>query len=397
MIALTVLLVGVLGLFVMFDSGLRSVARAGERTTAAALASSQMERFRAVSWESIGLDEAAVATAVAPYATDTAYRPAAGRAALPVCGAVTPCTSAVPVRTTAGADGRNYRVDTYVTWQTVAAGRDVKVVSIVVRDPVTPARTITRIASAFDGELPGEDVPVGPAPTPNTPPAVTTPANQTTARGSAVSLAITASDANGDLITYSAAGLPTGLDININSGLVTGTATASGTYSPTIDVFDGEATTSVSFTWTVTTPAPVNVSRGRAAMQSSTVSGRVASRAVDGNYSTSNGNKTETSNSSRPWWEVDLGSVRALGSMRIVGGNGCCASGSPNLLVLASDTPFISSNMDVNSAAADFRTTIAGTGYADVTFSSSVSARYVRLYLTGTSSLRLAEVDVLTP
>ena len=49
------------------------------------------------------------------------------------CGTA-PCTTKVPVQTLTGADGKSYRVDTYVTWQTVAAGRAVKLVTIVVRD-----------------------------------------------------------------------------------------------------------------------------------------------------------------------------------------------------------------------------------------------------------------------
>ena len=62
---------------------------------------------------------------------------AAKRVHLPTCG-TSPCTTKVPVRTVTGADGRSYRIDTYVIWQTVsngtAMGRNVKLVTIVVRD-----------------------------------------------------------------------------------------------------------------------------------------------------------------------------------------------------------------------------------------------------------------------
>ena len=42
---------------------------------------------------------------------------------------------------------------------------------------------------------------------------VTTPANQTTVQGAAASLQIAALDVEGDVLTYSATGLPTGLAV----------------------------------------------------------------------------------------------------------------------------------------------------------------------------------------
>src|SRR5262249_31703790 len=55
------------------------------------------------------------------------------------------------------------------------------------------------------------------------PPRVTTPGPQTTSEGQAVSLAVTASDPDGDTLTFSATNLPPGLSINPTSGLITGT------------------------------------------------------------------------------------------------------------------------------------------------------------------------------
>jgi subtilase family serine protease len=83
---------------------------------------------------------------------------------------------------------------------------------------------------------------------------VNTPANQSTAVNTAASLQVTASDsASGQTLTYSASGLPTGLSINASTGLISGTATAAGTYSVTVSAHDTTgATGSASFTWTVT-------------------------------------------------------------------------------------------------------------------------------------------------
>jgi hypothetical protein len=63
----------------------------------------------------------------------------------------------VPSRTVPGADGKNYRVDTYVTWRRVgnsatpaSAGRLMKLITIVVRDTAAPYRQWARVSSSFD-------------------------------------------------------------------------------------------------------------------------------------------------------------------------------------------------------------------------------------------------------
>ncbi len=88
--------------------------------------------------------------------------------------------------------------------------------------------------------------------TPPSPPVVSTPASQTNIQGQALSLAISASDANGDVLTYSANGLPLGLSINPVSGVIAGTPTTPGTSTANVAVSDGTGfTTSASFTWTI--------------------------------------------------------------------------------------------------------------------------------------------------
>jgi Putative Ig domain len=82
---------------------------------------------------------------------------------------------------------------------------------------------------------------------------VTSPGNQSTAVGTAVSLQVHASDsASGQTLTYSATGLPAGLSIS-SSGLISGTPTTAGTSSVTVTARDTtSASGSASFTWTVT-------------------------------------------------------------------------------------------------------------------------------------------------
>jgi serine protease len=83
---------------------------------------------------------------------------------------------------------------------------------------------------------------------------VTNPGNQTTKVGTGVSLQIHATDsASGQTLTYSASGLPAGLSIS-STGLISGTPTTAGTYSPIVTAKDTTgASGTTSFTWTVNT------------------------------------------------------------------------------------------------------------------------------------------------
>jgi Tfp pilus assembly protein PilV len=148
--AMTVLMVGILAVFAMFESGIRHLSRASTVTTAGALADKELENFRAIRYASIGLPDSLVLASATPYSSDSAYQSNATlRVNLLPCG-TTPCTNKVPVQTLTGADGRSYRVDTYVTWQAVTGGRNVKLVTVVVRDAADPTKVWARGASAFD-------------------------------------------------------------------------------------------------------------------------------------------------------------------------------------------------------------------------------------------------------
>ena len=86
---------------------------------------------------------------------------------------------------------------------------------------------------------------------------VTSPGDQTSAIGQAVTLRISATDsAPGQKLSYAVSGLPAGLSISPATGRITGRPTAGGTSSVKVTAKDGTgATGSASFSWTVTSAA----------------------------------------------------------------------------------------------------------------------------------------------
>jgi Tfp pilus assembly protein PilV len=161
--AMGILSVGILAVFALFQAGVVNVKRASTITTAAALADTEMERFRALKYSTLGLAQVDVDPIPTsdPYKNDPAWRAISSplnqlnsTVVVAKCPA-TPCTDALPTRTATGADGKSYRVDTFMTWHAVqnasgTPGRNVKLVTIVVRDAQTPTRVWARATSSFD-------------------------------------------------------------------------------------------------------------------------------------------------------------------------------------------------------------------------------------------------------
>jgi Tfp pilus assembly protein PilV len=236
--AMTVMLIGIFAVFAVFQAGIVQIRRASTISTAAALADSEMEKYRAIRYDSIGLTNSVVDSTVAGvygstytgqtfYKTDTAATttlsagitstsqltvpvqatvtgfPATGpflvkidseymlinnrssstwsinqasdrglfgstaathssgatvywvqRVNVTACGS-SPCTNSVPTKTVTGADGRSYKVDTYITWLQISsagatAGRLVKLVSIVVRNNASPYQVYAKVSASFD-------------------------------------------------------------------------------------------------------------------------------------------------------------------------------------------------------------------------------------------------------
>jgi type II secretory pathway pseudopilin PulG len=152
-----VLAVALLALVAALSSGALALRRASQTSTAAALANQQMELYRGLKYCSIRLDDASIPGST-PYTSDSAWS-ALQVLDTVVCGVPpnpTTCPAGPPnecdaSRDVTGPDGRRYRVDTYIVPETPTGGRELKRVTVVVRNGDTPTvRGLSRTSSKFD-------------------------------------------------------------------------------------------------------------------------------------------------------------------------------------------------------------------------------------------------------
>lgn len=180
LIAMVILQIALLAMIGVFGAGSVALGRASNVNTAASLADQQMELYRTMPYDAIGLDTGG-APSTGSYVSDTNACPTGQT---PVCGNTGPrnnatvntstwqCTTSggasyVPTYFSSGSgvspcvahrlasgsnspDGRSYYVDTYIKWfAPSAAQRSVKQVTVIVRDG-TSARTYAREITTFD-------------------------------------------------------------------------------------------------------------------------------------------------------------------------------------------------------------------------------------------------------
>ncbi|MEA2766669.1 MAG: hypothetical protein QOK07_3073 [Gemmatimonadaceae bacterium] len=142
---MTMLNIGLLAVVAAFSSGIVSLNRASRITTAAVLADGQMELYRALTYNAIRLDTSSIPSG-APYTTDTAY--SATQVTTPTCpGPPDECNAS---RQTTGADGKSYLIQTFIVNTTPTGGRQIKKVTVVVRDYTNQALMFARQVSTFD-------------------------------------------------------------------------------------------------------------------------------------------------------------------------------------------------------------------------------------------------------
>lgn len=118
----------------------------------------------------------------------------------------------------------------------------------------TTAGTFTVTARVSDGALSDTEVFAWTTTLANAAPVLTDPAPQTSVVGTTASLQLAGRDPDGGAVTFSATGLPPGLQIS-SRGLISGTPTAAGSYTVTASISDGRLSDAATFTWTTRTPS----------------------------------------------------------------------------------------------------------------------------------------------
>jgi uncharacterized repeat protein (TIGR01451 family) len=144
-----------------------------------------------------------------------------------------------------------------------------------------------------------------------------------------------------------------------------------------------------------------NLALGKAATQSSTLAGYTsagAGSAVDGNTdgSFADGSVTTTNLDANAWWQVDLGASTPVGSIKIWNRTDCCGTRLNDYWVFVSDTPFLATDTPttLQSRAGTFGSHQTTAPNPSTSIAAGAQGRYVRVQLTGTNNLSLAEVQV---
>ena len=159
LMAMVMLNVGILALIAAFQSGAFALKRAGKISTAAAIADIQMERYRGYTYCVILFSDADVTAANSDttWKSETALAPPTKTQLTPTTQTNSSCTGATapadskPIQTITGPDKNTYRVDIYIFVEEVTSARELKRVTVIVRDADNlSGRALARIASTFD-------------------------------------------------------------------------------------------------------------------------------------------------------------------------------------------------------------------------------------------------------
>jgi len=233
-------------------------------------------------------------------------------------------------------------------------------------------------------------------------PIVTNPGAQANLLGTNVNLQVVASDLENDPLSFGATGLPTGVDINAQTGLISGSPSVAGSYTVALEVSDGGSNTNLTFDWLITTSAlPVNVAPGGIASQSSTLNIPVdlsAAQALDGNRDGNFGadSLSHTDFDNQPWWQVDLGARFTISRVDVFNREDCCSTALQDFYVLVSEQPFGNSSLTALLANSNVTAVqVAGVGGRPSDVAINTTGRYVRVQLSDADYLQLAEVEVL--
>lgn len=150
-IAIAIINVAILAMFAMFQAGALSVLRASRTSNGAVVAEKQAELYRAMLYKDIQLNDGLVTSA----ASDPLHTSASEWVSSATQTQSSSCTNSLaecqPIQASVtGADGRAYRVDTYVRAVTPSSGRAGKQVTVVVRLASDTSRILAKLTSNYD-------------------------------------------------------------------------------------------------------------------------------------------------------------------------------------------------------------------------------------------------------
>jgi Tfp pilus assembly protein PilV len=152
--AVVILSVALLALLGAYDEAWFSLRSGAKDSSAGMIANNQLELYASLQYSSIGLDATTLTSTKASdttYASDEAALPGTGTdATISGCGGSAQC---LPVQTVTGADGKSYRLETFIRTipNPAASAWKEKVVTVIVRDPSkTGSPKVVTLQTAFD-------------------------------------------------------------------------------------------------------------------------------------------------------------------------------------------------------------------------------------------------------
>jgi YVTN family beta-propeller protein len=149
-------------------------------------------------------------------------------------------------------------------------------------------------------------------------------------------------------------------------------------------------------------PSTSNIAQGRSATQSSTDFGGDPGRAVDGNTDGTYGNNSVTHSggfAAQDWWQVDLGRKARIDLVRLWNRTDCCSDRLGSFMVFVADSDMTGRTLDQLKADTAVTARSVGTSSPssvtpNIGIPIGIAGRYLRVQLTGTNNLSLAEVQV---
>ena len=174
------------------------------------------------------------------------------------------------------------------------------------------------------------------------------------------------------------------------------------TFSPTSQSFSNlSASQTQNFAASVP-PVGSDLAVGKPATQSSTIpyfATVAASNAVDGNTdgNFADGSVSHTNSEANAWWQVDLGASATISSVVVWNRTDCCGDRLSDYWVFISNTPFGATDTPatLQNRAGTWSSHQTSAPNPSTSIPAVANGRYVRIQLSGTNFLSLAEVQVM--